>query len=146
MKFATYSADSYYYLLLLTSIWVFHREVGAPLLLAAILSFAVEVPLQHVIKVLVRRNRPFERFKEIQFILPPPDRFSFPSGHTAGAFLLAILLSSFYPVLSLPLFVWAGGVGLSRIYLGVHYPSDVLAGVLLGILSATAGIALMGLV
>ena len=64
--------------------------------------------------------------------LLPPDQFSFPSGHTMTAFALAVALGSFYPALSLPLLVLAGTIGLSRIVLGMHFLSDVVAGAALG--------------
>jgi undecaprenyl-diphosphatase len=63
----------------------------------------------------------------------PADEFSFPSGHTAAAFVMVSILGSFYPVLLLPLVILASFIGISRVYLGVHYPSDVLAGAILGI-------------
>lgn len=143
MKIISTSADGYYYLLIFTAIWVLNPAVGAPLLMIAILSFTIEIPIQHLVKILVKRDRPFEVLGDVEFVLPPPDRFSFPSGHTAGAFVLAIIISTFFPVMTIPLFLWAGAVGISRIYIGVHYPSDVLAGVLLGILSVAAAFALV---
>jgi membrane-associated phospholipid phosphatase len=58
---------------------------------------------------------------------------SFPSGHTAGSFAAALALSSFYPKDAPLLFLLASGVGLSRIYLGHHFPSDVAVGAGLGL-------------
>jgi membrane-associated phospholipid phosphatase len=58
---------------------------------------------------------------------------SFPSGHTAGSFAAALALSSFYPKDTPLLFLLASGVGLSRIYLGHHFPSDVAVGAGLGL-------------
>jgi undecaprenyl-diphosphatase len=57
---------------------------------------------------------------------------SFPSGHTAGSFAAATALSSFYPRDTPFLYAAAAGVGLSRIYLGHHFPSDVIVGATLG--------------
>jgi membrane-associated phospholipid phosphatase len=64
--------------------------------------------------------------------------YSFPSGHTSQAFATATSISLLYPkwYIIAPAYLWASGVGYSRMYLGVHYPSDVLAGALLGSASA----------
>ncbi|MBI2468833.1 MAG: phosphatase PAP2 family protein [Candidatus Rokubacteria bacterium] len=59
---------------------------------------------------------------------------SFPSGHASQTVAIAVVLAAVYPRLTLPLYVAAGAVGLSRLILGVHYPSDVLAGVTIGLL------------
>ena len=64
--------------------------------------------------------------------LLPPDRFSFPSGHTITAFAVAVSLSLFYPGLALGLLFCAASVAASRILLGMHFLSDVLAGAAIG--------------
>jgi undecaprenyl-diphosphatase len=65
----------------------------------------------------------------------PQDEYSFPSGHTAAATVSALLFSAAIPVLSPIFFSVAMLIGMSRIYLGVHYPSDVAMGFALGIVS-----------
>jgi undecaprenyl-diphosphatase len=62
----------------------------------------------------------------------PPDQFSFPSGHTITAFAVAISLGAFYPALALGLVFCAVSVAVSRILLGMHFLSDVLAGAVIG--------------
>jgi len=57
---------------------------------------------------------------------------SFPSGHAAGAFSLASILSTRYPHFTVPFYTAATAIGISRVYLGSHYPSDVIAGALIG--------------
>jgi undecaprenyl-diphosphatase len=64
--------------------------------------------------------------------LLPPDQFSFPSGHTITAFAMALSLGVFYPVMLLGLLFCAFSVALSRILLGMHFLSDVLAGAAIG--------------
>ena len=83
-------------------------------------------------KYLFNRARPFIQDTEIAPLIKTPSSSSFPSGHSATAAAGALSLSVLYPLFA-PLLL-AGGllIALSRIYLGVHYPFDVLAGVLIG--------------
>jgi undecaprenyl-diphosphatase len=61
------------------------------------------------------------------------DQFSFPSGHTSTAFMVAAITRYFMPVLLLPLLMWAALVGFSRVVLGVHFPTDTLVRMVLGV-------------
>jgi undecaprenyl-diphosphatase len=67
-----------------------------------------------------------------------PDRFSFPSGHSAAAMSVAIAYAVAYPSAAAPLIALAALVGMSRVFLGVHYPGDVLIGQLLAALTYLA--------
>ncbi len=87
-----------------------------------------------------RRQRPFMQCGGISARMRVPDAFSFPSGHTLHAAAFAVLLSTFYPRLAPLLWGFASLVGVSRVVLGLHYPSDVLAGALIG--AATASLVL----
>lgn len=102
---------------------------------ALLLVFAIERPVYYLLKNTLRRNRPF-CVLAIESQVKPSDRFSFPSGHTSAAFAFAIVCMQFFPLLSLPLLLLAAAIGFSRIVLGVHYPTDILMGVLLGIVIA----------
>jgi undecaprenyl-diphosphatase len=92
-------------------------------------------------KFLFNRARPFISDTEIAPLIKTPSSSSFPSGHSATAGAGALTLSAVYPSFA-PAFVLSGIlVALSRIYLGVHYPFDVLAGFLIG--TATAAVVLI---
>lgn len=99
----------------------------------ATVSFAVASTLVAVIKELVDRARPALADPAINPLIATPDSPSFPSGHTATAFAAAAVVASFHPRLRWPVYGLAALVGASRIYLGVHFWLDVLAGAALGI-------------
>lgn len=104
------------------------------------LSVAVTFLVGFVLKLLVDRARPFEAYPDLIHPYSLPDDPSFPSGHTATAFALALALCLRYPrwYVVVPAALWACAVGLSRMNEGVHYPTDVLAGAALGVLLALA--------
>jgi membrane-associated phospholipid phosphatase len=99
-----------------------------------ILASAINFGLTEVLKYSIDRPRPFERYS---FITKKSDAGnpSFPSGHTSGAFATATSFSLAYPkwYIIAPSFAWAGTVAYSRLQLGVHYPSDVLGGIIVGV-------------
>jgi undecaprenyl-diphosphatase len=90
-----------------------------------------------LLKKISGRQRPCAIAPHCWATLLPPDRFSFPSGHTITAFAVAVALGSFYPVLLPLLLFFALSIAASRILLGMHFLSDVVAGALIG-----AGLAL----
>jgi undecaprenyl-diphosphatase len=138
------SADGLFYPVVAMLLLAVDPVVGRSFLTAAALAFAIELPVYKIMKQFVKRDRPFEILTGVQGRVKPSDRFSFPSGHTAAAFLMAILVGNSYPFLFPVMGTWALAVGVARIYLGVHYPTDVLAGMCLGALSALLGIAAAG--
>lgn len=105
-----------------------------------ITSFIIEHLAYRFIKNKIKRIRPSNVIPGINRLMRIPDEFSFPSGHAAGAFLMATLFHHFYPSLSIPFYTTASLIGFSRVYNGVHYPSDVMAGSVLGFCSARIGL------
>jgi len=90
------------------------------------------------LKNLINRQRPYNKYPNDIYKKIDENSPSFPSGHTTVAFATATSLSLAYPkwYIVAPAYAWAGSVAFSRLYLGVHYPSDVLAGMIIGTSSA----------
>jgi undecaprenyl-diphosphatase len=99
---------------------------------SAALCLAVGSALATLLKELVDRARPALADPDVVALTATPDSPSFPSGHATTAFAAAAAVGALHPRLRWPLFILAGLVGLSRIYLGVHYVLDVVAGAALG--------------
>jgi membrane-associated phospholipid phosphatase len=101
-------------------------------------ALVIDAALTYSLKKIVNRPRPYAAYTDDIIPYSAETSMSFPSGHTSFAFATATSLSMKYSrwYVIAPSYFWAGAVGYSRMNLGVHYPSDVLAGALLGAGSA----------
>lgn len=137
MKWLTRAGD--------TASWIGH---------AAVLGVVIEVPVEAVyelagaglvatvvvaiLKRVIRRPRPRRAEPGLGGALADPDAFSFPSGHSAVAFAVAVSAIGAVPELAVAELTLASGIAFSRVYLGSHYPLDVLVGIAIGFASAIA--------
>ncbi len=104
------------------------------------LTGLVALMLYKLLKRWTRRPRPFASDRRIHAWVAPLDEFSFPSGHTLHAVAFSLVAMAHYPLLALLLVPFTASVAVSRVMLGLHYPSDVLAATAIG--SALAGVSL----
>lgn len=133
------TGDGHLYAVLALALMGSGQAQDLSLLAGLALGFALERPLYFLIKNGCKRDRPPVALN-VQSFITPSDRFSFPSGHTSAAFLVATLVGYFHPPLLPWLLAWASTVGMARVILGVHFPTDTLIGALMG-----TGLALLSL-
>ena len=110
------------------------RSGGALTLCGLAVEFAL---CDLVLKRLILRPRPYLVVYGLVCLVPPESSTSFPSGHAASSFVCACLLTCLFGKKGALAYIPASLIALSRIYVGVHYPSDVLAGIALGTLVGT---------
>ena len=113
-----------------------YRKVGAAVLTGLVLEV---ICCNLVLKPLVARIRPCDVNTAVQLLIARPDDFSFPSGHTGASFAAVAALYTSRNRLWIPSLILAVLIAFSRLYLYVHYPSDVLAGVVIGIMAGWIG-------
>jgi undecaprenyl-diphosphatase len=109
----------------------------------------VGVGVFKLLKRISHRPRPCQIEPHCWSTISPPDKFSFPSGHTMTAFSIALVLSYFYRGVEVPLYFMATSIAVSRVVLGMHFASDVLAGAILGVglgCGALTAFAAMGMI
>lgn len=121
-----------------------YRKVGASVGVSLLGSLLFNNML---IKNLVRRVRPYRVLETLTILIKEPGEFSFPSGHTSSSFAAGVVLYLLLPrKYGVPAIVLAFLIGISRLYVGVHYPTDVLGGMVMGALLAIGSIKLMDFV
>lgn len=112
------------------------RKIGAMSLMALVFSVLID---NVILKNLVGRKRPYEVISGLTSLIGAQNDFSFPSGHTGSSFAAAVVMFRGLPkIYGIPALILAFLIGFSRLYVGVHYPSDVFCGAIIG-----TGIALL---
>ena len=107
------------------------RRLGIYCAVSMVLTFLV---VNCAVKPLIARTRPYDLFSEIQILAHAEHDFSFPSGHSANSFAVAwILFRMSKKRYGVPAVLLAALIAFSRLYVGVHYPTDVLAGIVIAI-------------
>ncbi len=129
---ATRGGDGWLWYAMGLAILLFGGELRFEALGAAGTASILSILLFQWLKRLTGRRRPCHIEPHCWATLLPPDQFSFPSGHTMTAFAVAVPLSLFYPSLTIGLLFCALSIAMSRILLGMHFLSDVVAGALIG--------------
>ena len=135
---ATRAGDGYWYAPFLLTLMVIFPGSTHRLFFVSTSAFLLNVLGYKLIKRRIRRIRPFESVPVISSLIKPPDAFSFPSGHTSGAVVLTVICTHYFPVLLVPGIIYSVLVGFSRVYNGVHYPGDILAGAVLGFVTSSS--------
>lgn len=125
-------------------LYVFGGEKGKNVAIVALAALLVSNVIVYLLKFIIAEPRPFIALPNVDLLVSESEPFSFPSGHTASSFAATVVIGLKYKFnlkgknhrLIYPLLTFAGVIGFSRIYIGVHYPLDVVFGALIGILSA----------
>jgi undecaprenyl-diphosphatase len=148
-RYLSKTADGPLYALL-AAVLCKYQGIDSPFLHAILLAFLIERPLYFILKNSFKRNRPAAALENFVSVIVPADKFSFPSGHTSAAFMMATLISYFsQPLIDnsliFLLFAWATSIGFSRVILGVHFPTDTLMGAMLGVSTALFSLKAFGL-
>jgi undecaprenyl-diphosphatase len=136
--FFAHSGDSWFWGAALIILWFFSNSTWRRWEVVEIVGISGLAALVMSIKFLVRRKRPEGEWGGIYRNTDP---HSFPSGHAARAFLIAVVAAALAPTwLGILLWVWAPLVSIARVAMGVHYVSDVVAGAVLGVVVALIGL------
>lgn len=126
------TGDGHFYALLGLYLLLSSAPANRLFLACLLFAFGLERPIYFVLKNSLRRHRPQEVLKNFRGLIRPSDRFSFPSGHTSAAFCMATVVAYFHPALAIPAYAWASSLGAARLVLGVHFPTDIVAGMTMG--------------
>lgn len=126
-----------FWCLMLASLWVLEDKFYIKQLLYVLISGSVGSAIYKILKQKTTRPRPYQVHQVILLQEQPLDHFSFPSGHTLHAVMASTVMGYIQPMLLVLMLPFTLLVAISRMVLGLHYPSDVIVGALIGVLVAT---------
>jgi len=134
MRFITMLGDHGYFWIALAVLLLFFKKTRRAAVCSAVAMIFTLLAVNIALKPLVARIRPYEVIEGLTYIVAKESEFSFPSGHSANSLACAWVLWRMLPrKIGLPALVLGLMIALSRLYVGVHYPSDVIAGAAIGI-------------
>ncbi len=130
------------YIFIASFLLINYRQKGLYLCIAFVLTIGItDSTNSHMLKKNMKRLRPckvLEPRKDLHLLVPCGSGFSFPSSHAANHFAIATFLTLFFGKvfrwIKIPLMLWAGSIAFAQVYVGVHYPLDVVVGALWGVL------------
>ena len=132
MPAMTYLGSFSFMFIFCTAVFLLSSATIHSMVIKAMISITISTGIGKILKITVNRLRPYITIPTLNIKKIGIDKYSFPSGHTTGAFSLAVIIALYFPILGFITIPLACGVGISRMYIGVHYPTDVFMGVFIG--------------
>jgi len=135
--------DGLFWYCLIALLPAIYGQMGLLAGLHMLATGGIALVLYKSVKALTRRERPCRHASDIVALVPPLDRYSFPSGHTLHAVSFSTVAIYYFPQLAWLLMPFTALVAGSRVILGLHYPSDVLVAMLMGLTLSVGSISLL---
>lgn len=132
MPAMTYLGSFPFMFIFCTAAFLLSSNMLHDMAIKAMISITISTCVGKILKVSVTRLRPFIKIPNLNIKKIDIDKYSFPSGHTTAAFSLAVIIALYFPMFGFLTIPIAFCVGISRLYIGVHYPTDVIMGIFIG--------------
>lgn len=132
MPALTYLGSFSFIFIFCTAAFLLSDALISTMAVKAMISVTLSTGIGKILKISVTRLRPFINIPNLNIKKISIDKYSFPSGHTTAAFSLAVIIALYFPPFGFITVPLALCVGISRMYIGVHYPTDVIVGMLIG--------------